>query len=72
MGNFRKSSGALKGFTTLFLLLFDGVLPQKVLASLLPVLVPAGLKRCPFPKTPGDCHLGEGTEAHIAPPISMA
>ena len=39
MGNFRKSSGALKGFTTLLLLLFDGVLPQKVLASLLPVLV---------------------------------
>ena len=72
MRNFRKGSAALKGFTTLLLLLFDGVLPWKVLASLLPVLVPTGLKRCPSPKTPGDCHPGEGTEAHIAPPINMA
>ena len=72
MGNFRKGSGALKGFTMLPLLRFDGVLPRKSLASLLPGLVPAGLERFPSPKTPGDCHPGEGTEAHISPPIRMA
>lgn len=33
------------------------------------VLVPAGLRRCPSPKGPGDWHPGEGVEAHLAPSV---
>lgn len=43
----------------------QGPLSPAVLASLLVAL--AGLRRCPFPKGPGNWHLGEGAEAHQAP-----